>query len=90
MAVDHGQKVVFVFCKSCRGPWRDNYPNSIINNREFASSRDVLDAKAKKLRVKGQGERKNRALPYNSDEEEPFWCSGLIVRATTVEWLLPM
>ena len=54
------------------------YPYSVINSREFASSRAVLDAKAKQLRMQGYGKRKNRAQPYNTAEEETFWSSGLL------------
>ena len=54
------------------------YPYSIINSREFASSRAVLDAKAKHLRMNGYGKSQNRAQPYNSAEEESFWSSGLL------------
>lgn len=54
------------------------YPYSLINGREFTSSRAVLDAKAKQLRMNGYGKRKNRAQPYNSAEEEKFWSSGLL------------
>lgn len=54
------------------------YPYSLINSREFASSRAVLDAKAKQLRMQGYGKRKNRAQPYNTAEEESFWSSGLL------------
>ena len=45
------------------------YPYSLINSLEFSSSRAVLEAKAKQLRMNGYGKRKNRALPYNSAEE---------------------
>lgn len=54
------------------------YPYSLINSREFASSRAVLDAKAKQLRMQGYGKKKNRAQPYNTAEEESFWSSGLL------------
>ena len=54
------------------------YPYSLINSLEFSSSRAVLEAKAKQLRMNGYGKRKNRALPYNSAEEESFWSSGLL------------
>ena len=53
-------------------------PYSIINGREFASSRAVLDAKAKQLRMKGYDKRQNRDQPYNSAEDESFWSSGLL------------
>ena len=49
---------------------------SLKNSREFASSRAVLDAKAKQLRM--QGKKKNRAQPHNTAEEESFWSSGLL------------
>ena len=45
------------------------YPYSLINSLEFSSSRAVLEAKAKQLRMNGYGKRNNRALPYNSAEE---------------------
>ena len=54
------------------------YPYSLINSLEFSSSRAVLEAKAKQLGMNGYGKRKNRALPYNSAEEESFWSSGLL------------
>ncbi|CAH3192570.1 unnamed protein product [Porites evermanni] len=54
------------------------YPYSLINSLKFSSSRAVLEAKAKQLRMNGYGKRKNRALPYNSAEEESFWSSGLL------------
>ena len=54
------------------------YPYSLITGREFATSRAVLDAKAKQLRMNGYGKRQNRAQPYNSAEEELFWSSGLL------------
>ena len=37
------------------------YPCSLTSCREFSSSRAVLDAKAKQLRMNGYGKRKNRA-----------------------------
>ena len=52
------------------------YSYSLINGREFSSSRAVLDAKAKQLRMNGYGKRKNRTEPYNSSDEEKFWPSG--------------
>ena len=56
----------------------NKYPCSLITGREFATSRAVLDAKAKQLRINGYGKRQNRAQPYNSGEEELFWSSGLL------------
>ena len=43
-----------------------------MTGREFATSRAVLDAKAKQLRMNGYGKIQNRAQPYNSAEEELF------------------
>ena len=54
------------------------YADSLITGREFATSRAVLDAKAKQLRMNDYGKRQNRAQPYNSAEEELFWSSGLL------------
>ena len=54
------------------------YPYSLINSRESESSRAVLDAKAKQLRMQEYGKKKNRAQPYNTAEEESFWFSGLL------------
>ena len=42
---------------------------SIINSREFASWKAVVNAKAKQLRMNDYGKRRNRAQPYNSAEE---------------------
>ena len=50
----------------------------MITGREVATSRAVLDAKAKQLRMNGYGKRQNRAQPYNSSEEKLFWSSGLL------------
>ena len=50
----------------------------MINGHESSSSRAVLDAKAKQLRMNGYGKRKNRAQPCNSAEEQEFWSSGLL------------
>ena len=54
------------------------YQYSLIYSHEFASSRAVLDAKVKQLRMQGHGKRKNRAQLYNTAEEESFWSSGLL------------
>lgn len=45
------------------------YQNSIINSREVVSSRAVLDAKAKQLRMNDYDRRRNRAQSCNSAEE---------------------
>ena len=46
------------------------YPYSLITGREFTTSRAVLDAKAKQLRMNGYGKRQNRAQRYNSYVED--------------------
>ena len=61
------------------------YLYSLINSREFSSSRAVLDAKAKQLWMNGYGKNWKRIapLPYNSAEEEslilvrPPWSGSL-------------
>ena len=50
------------------------YKLSIIRDREFSSSKQVLDGKAKQLRLGGRGKRPNKARQL-SKEEEIFWKS---------------
>ena len=68
--------------KLCKWPRNGTYPARnirLINSLEFSSSRAVLEAKAKQLRMNGYGKRKNRALSYNSAEENSFWSlSGML------------
>ena len=67
--------------KLCKWPWNGTYPARnirLINSLEFSSSRAVLEAKAKQLRMNGYGKRKNRALSHNSAEEESFWSSDML------------
>ena len=70
------------------------YPKSIIRDREFLSSRKVLEGKARKLREEGRGKRPNRSKSLTNEEEETFWKSGQLgsgnLRAiiNTMWWLL--
>ena len=52
------------------------YPKSIIKDREFLSSRKVLEGKARKLREEGRGKRPNRSKSLTNEEEETLWKSG--------------
>ena len=56
------------------------YPYSLTTGREFATSRAVLDAKAKQLRMDGYGKRQNRARPSRTTlpKRSFFWSSGLL------------
>ena len=50
---------------------------SILKDREFAGSRDVLDGKGKYLRQElGKGKHPNRAQSLSPDEEEYLWQAG--------------
>ena len=46
------------------------YPKSIIKDREFLSSRKLLEGKARKLREEGRGKRPNRSKSLTNEEEE--------------------
>ena len=52
------------------------YPKSIIKDREFLSSRKVLEGKARKLREGGRGKRASRSKSLTNKEEESLWKSG--------------
>ena len=52
------------------------YPKSIIKDREFFSSRKVLEGKARKLREGGRGKPPNRSKSLTNEEEETLWKSG--------------
>lgn len=53
-----------------------NYPLSIVQSREFHSSREILNAKAISLRQQGKGKRPNKAQPITSEEESALWEKG--------------
>ena len=70
------------------------YPKSIIKDREFLSSRKVLEGKARKLREEGRGKRPNRSKSFTNEEEETLWKSGQLgsgnprALMNTMWWLL--
>ena len=46
---------------------------SIVRDREFSSSKEVLEDKAKQLRLAGRGKRPNKARQVLEDVEEILW-----------------
>ena len=50
-----------------------NYPYSIIKDRQFQQSKQVLERKAKLLREDGKGKRPNAAKALTIPEEEALW-----------------
>ena len=55
-----------------------NYPFSILRDKQFISSRSVLEGKARLLREKGMGKRPNKACSLTLQEEEILWQCGLM------------
>ena len=49
---------------------------SIVRDREFSSSKEVLEDKAKQLPLAGHGKRPNKARQVSEEEEEILWRSG--------------
>ena len=49
---------------------------SIVHDREFSSSKEVLEDKVKQLRLAGRGKRPNKARQVSEEEEEILWKSG--------------
>ena len=49
---------------------------SIVRGREFSSSKEVLEDKAKQLRLGGRGKRPNKARQVSGEEGEILWRSG--------------
>ncbi|XP_028401230.1 uncharacterized protein KIAA1958-like [Dendronephthya gigantea] len=49
------------------------YTFSIIRDREFTTSKQVLEGKAKLLRESGRGKRPNKARQLSQEEEEILW-----------------
>ena len=70
------------------------YAFSIVRDREFSSSKQVLDGKAKQLRLAGRGKRPNKARQVSNEEEEELWQSGKLgdgspeTLINTMWWLL--
>ena len=48
---------------------------SIVRDREFSSSKEVLEHKAKQLPLAGRGKRPNKARQVSEEEEEILWKS---------------
>ena len=75
-------------------PYSKLYPKSIIKDREFLSSRKVLEGKARKLREEGRGKRPNRSKSLTNEEEETLSKSGQLgsgnsrALINTMWWLL--
>ena len=53
----------------------EGYKLSIIRDREFSSSKQVLDGIAKQFRFAGRGKRSNKARQLSKEEEEILWKS---------------
>ena len=51
---------------------------SITKDRQFATSRKVLNGKAIELQELGKGKRKRKADGLTEDEEEEIWKSGVL------------
>ena len=51
----------------------EGYKFSIIRDREFHSSKQVLEGKARQLRQSGMGKRPNKARSLTEEEEEVLW-----------------
>ena len=70
------------------------YKNSIIRDREFKSSKQVLGGKARLLRQQGKGKRLNKARSLTITEENELWEKKKLgkgspqVLVQTVWWLL--
>lgn len=54
----------------------NNYAFSILTDRAFKGSRDVLEGKARILRQNGMGKKPNKASSLTKPEEEVFWECG--------------
>ena len=52
------------------------YPKSIARDKDFESSREVLEGIAKELRKSGKGKLPNRAQSLSDEEIEILWNSG--------------
>ena len=48
----------------------------IVRDREFSSSKEVLEDKAKQLRLAGRGKRPNKARQVSEEEEQTLLKSG--------------
>ena len=53
-----------------------SYTLSIVRDREFSLSKEVLEDKVKQLHLAGRGKRPNKARQVSEEEEEIIWRSG--------------
>ena len=72
------------------------YPLSIVKDREFHSSKQVLEGKAKLRRQAGRGKRPNKARNLTKEEDEVLWKESKFGSKTpealvnTMWWILAM
>ena len=59
-----------------------SYKFSIIRDREFATSRSVLEGKARILREKGKGKKPNKAASLDNKDEDVLWKCGQLGSST--------
>ena len=52
------------------------YQYSIIKDRQFSKSKQILDGKAKLLREQGKGKRPNASNALTTEEEEYLWLNN--------------
>ena len=52
------------------------YPHSILRDPIFKQSQDVLEGKARQLRIDGLGKKPNATKPITNEEEDLLWESG--------------
>ena len=70
------------------------YKQSIIRDREFFTSKQVLEGKARRLREEGKGKRQNKARSLSKEEEEVLWVAGKLGNnspeslVNTIWWIL--
>ena len=53
-----------------------DYTLSLVREREFSSSSQVLEGKSKQLRLAGRGKRPNKSRQVSEEEEEILWKGG--------------
>ena len=72
----------------------NGYKQSIIRDREFFTSKQVLEGKARRLREEGKGKRQNKARRLSKEEEEVLWEAGKLGNnspeslVNTIWWIL--
>jgi hypothetical protein len=70
------------------------YKHSIIRDREFCTSNQVLEGKARRLREEGKGKRQNKARSLSEEEEEVLWEANKLGKnspeslVNTIWWIL--